>query len=770
MQEELPRGFLVKMAREYGLTSLEEDAFVETFYGSTSDAVIIKILGISLSAYRARMRNIYVKFSYSDGGRGKRDRLKYFLCQKYSQETPDINIRLSEENLDSLVNELNDRLEDKLLNECGSMRVLNMTSPLELSSIFTEVNVLEQVSRNQRLKIDDLLKEIQANASADGFDRLGLGHRRAIQTISGLELVKQQDKLLIVGKPGAGKTTFLKHIALQCYKRKLFPNLIPIFITLKDFAEKEDSPSLLEYVIQELSTWKVHDYEIEGLFKERRVMLLLDGLDEVKSEDLHRVNHQIQSFANNFHGNRFILTCRVAAQEYVFENFTEVEVADFNDKQIETFTRNWFLQKETPEKGERFIERLRQNPRIQELATNPLLLTLLCLVFEDQADFPASRVELYKEGVYTLLRKWDTTRNIERGQIYQELSIDRKIGMLSNIAIQAFEQSKIFFCRETLAEFIANYIVNLPDKRKRRLPPYEMLRQGEVVLRAIEAQHGLFVERAYGIYSFSHLSFQEYFAAIAISSEYDLERLLPVFNQVRNKQWNEVFLLAVNMSLRADHLVKLMKQKTDEIVKDQSQFVDFLNWVNRKSEAIKVKRSKSFIRAFYFIYSFSREEVISPLNATAIHPDMDLDRSLLSILNALFRITTLPLKNLEILLMRENIGNDFKTLNQVVQVAEFTGKDSFLRGWQIHVESLEQLINHDISEQWRQSLHEAAVHLKTFLVEQRDIGHDWHFREEDIRILREYYNANQLLLDCLNGDCYVSFELQRQIKERLFCV
>ncbi|ASC72977.1 putative NTPase NACHT family protein [Halomicronema hongdechloris C2206] len=548
MQEEISQDFLVKLAREYGLTSLEEEAFVETFSSEITDQVIIKNLNISLSAYKARMGNVYVKFSFREGGRGKKERLRYFLQEQYHRENPNHPSRLSDIDTDAFVNELNERLREKIRNECSTMRVLDMTSPLELSSIFTEINVLEQVSRHRRLRIDDLLRDFQAKNDGNSLDRFGL-NRRIVKKISGIDYVQQQEKLLVIGKPGAGKTTFLKHIAIQCSERKLFPDHLPIFVVLKDFAEKNGSPSLLEYLIQDHDSWKVHGYEIEYLLKERRVLLLLDGLDEVRIEDLHRVNQQIQSFTENFHGNRFILTCRVAAQEYVFEQFTEVEVADFNEQQIQEFANHWFTHKQTPDKAARFLEKLQRNPRIQELATNPLLLTLLCLVFEEEADFPDSRAELYEEGINTLLRRWDASRNIERGQLYQELSVARKVGMLSHIALQAFEQSAIFFRKQTLADYIANYIVNLPGKRNRKLLPYEMERQGEIVLKSIEAQHGLFVERAYGIYSFSHLSFQEYFAAKAIASEYELERLQTVFEQVRNKQWNEVFLLAVNTGL-----------------------------------------------------------------------------------------------------------------------------------------------------------------------------------------------------------------------------
>ncbi|MDB9525548.1 NACHT domain-containing protein [Oscillatoria sp. CS-180] len=769
MQEELPKDFLVSMARKYGLTKLEEDAFVETFHSGRKDPVIIKILGLTLSAYRSRMGNVYTKFSFRDGGRGKRSRLHYFLCEEYQKANPNRSSNLGNVDIDGLVDELNDRLKDKIQNECGSMRVLAMTRPLELSNIFTEVNILEQVSRNQRLRVSDLLSAFQSGN--DDLNQLGLG-RHTVEKVSGLDYIQQEDKLLLLGRPGAGKTTFLKHIATQCNARKLFPNHLPIFIVLKHFAEADSQPSLLEYIIQEHAPWRINDYEIEGLLQERRLLLLLDGLDEVKVEDMHRVNQHIQSFTENFHGNRFLLTCRIAAQEYVFEQFTEVEIADFNEEQIEAFSRNWFAYKETPEKADSFLEKLQQNSRIQELATNPLLLTLLCLVFEVEADFPASRAELYSEGIYTLLRRWDASRNIERGQIYQELSVDRKIGLLSHIALKAFERSEIFFKKQTLATYIAEYIVHIPGRLRRKLLPYEMEAQAERVLRSIEAQHGLLVERAHGIYSFSHLSFQEYFAARAISYERNLEKIQLVFEQVKNKQWNEVFLLAVSMSPNADDLIVFMKQKIDIMLKDQSRLIDFFGWLKRKAFSSNAKMPQYFIRAFYFMYSISQEEVVSSVNSTPIHPEMDLDRALVSVINTSNKLLQMPTSTPEYAELCHKIELDLQATNRMVQQSSLSS-NSFRENWSQIVNALPHLVQSRMfgeNTEHLEDLRNWTKQLRNCVVTNRDIGHEWNFNSIQLNMLKEYYNASKLLMDCLSGDCYVSRTLQKQVRETLFVV
>jgi predicted NACHT family NTPase len=102
-----------------------------------------------------------------------------------------------------------------------------------------------------------------------------------------------------------------------------------------------------------------------------------------------------------------VITCRIAAREYTFENFTEVEVADFNKEQIAEFTGKWFKTNGDLQKAELMIGKLQDRRPVQELATNPLLLTLLCLIFGDGSDFPSNRSELYKEGLDVLLKKWD---------------------------------------------------------------------------------------------------------------------------------------------------------------------------------------------------------------------------------------------------------------------------------------------------------------------------------------------------------------------------
>jgi predicted NACHT family NTPase len=78
---------------------------------------------------------------------------------------------------------------------------------------------------------------------------------------------------------------------------------------------------------------------------------LLDGLDEVQETDHDRILQEIKDFTGQYRDCQFVMTCRIAAREYTFQHFTEVEVADFDEEQIAEFATKWFTAKQDPEKA-----------------------------------------------------------------------------------------------------------------------------------------------------------------------------------------------------------------------------------------------------------------------------------------------------------------------------------------------------------------------------------------------------------------------------------
>jgi len=457
--------------------------------------------------------------------------------------------------IDAMVQEMRDRIRPIIQERCGTMRVLDMAQPIGLGEIYTHVNILEKITARRGLNLEQLLAQV----SPEDFERFSLG-QIVEERVPGLEAVEQHNKLMILGKPGAGKTTFLKHLAIQCIGGQFQAERVPLFVTLKDFAEAEEQPDVLAYLntlipsageAQRATSKTVASVEaLQALLLEGRALILLDGLDEVRETDASRVLRQIQQFSERYASNAFVITCRIAAREYTFQKFTEVEVADFDDEQIADVSGKWFRSRHDEVKAKRFLEELETHPPIRNLASSPLLLTLLCLVFEDSGEFPSNRAELYQTGVDVLLKKWDVKRNIERDQVYKKLSLRRKEDLLSQIAYRTFEAGNYFFKQKDLERQIREFIEHLPgassDEQTLEL-------DSEAVLKSIEAQHGLFVERARGIYSFSHLTFHEYFAARDIKEKANLQ---PLTQNLTEKRWREVVLLTVGMVYPADELLR----------------------------------------------------------------------------------------------------------------------------------------------------------------------------------------------------------------------
>lgn len=768
----LPHDFLTQLAREYDLSTEQQEAFVSRFSNKGNDLSIAEYLHISHSAFRIRMSGVYKKFSIGGKGPGKIRRLHDFLIQKYRASHPVPDIGGNDLDIDALVQEIRQKITPTVQKQCGTMKVLDMTQPIGLKDIYTNVNILEKITGRRRLALNKLLQDFDPNS--EEFDRYGLGQITE-QQVPGLEAVKLYDKLLVLGKPGAGKTTFLKYLAIQCAKSQVLTQQVPIFIALKQFAETQNQPELTTYINQIFSDCGVTEAQAIEIISRGKGLILLDGLDEVREEDAERVLNQIQNFTEQYHNNYFVITCRIAAREYTFEKFTEVEVADFNQQQIHTFVSKWFQSKQM-DLADYFIEQLETNKSIKELATNPLLLTLLCIEFEDSGEFAANRAELYSRAIHTLLRKWDTKRWIVRQQVYQKLSVQRKEDLLSEVAFITFKRGDYFFKQRDVEQYIADYIRNLPDAKT---DPEALLLDSEVVLKSIEAQHGLLVERARGIYSFSHLTFQEYFTARKTIAKADLEELV---NHITEKRWREVFLLTVSMMQDASELIQIMKSKIDELAASDETIQQFLHWVNQKSNSVDVSYKPAAVRAFFLyrelaLYRNFYQDLSFALNLyqdlyrelslslyqelaldLALYRDLSLSLSLSLALDLnLYRDLSLSLElNLDLNLYRDlsrgrilvpELENLLQQLKEQLPNLE-EDKEQFKQWWKLN------------GKTWTEQL-------RAVMIKYRNIGHDWQFNKQQKELLEQYYDANQLLVDCFNSDCYLKQKVRQEIEDTL---
>ena len=657
---------------------------------------------------------------------------------------------VSGEDLETLVQSIKQQGQASIQTQCSTIRVLDMSQPIALRDIYTRINILERISGRRRISLDELLKEL-AEAPLDRPLLRNVSETR----VDGLEAVKRFDKLIVLGRPGAGKTTFLKYLALQCSLGEFQAQRVPMFIPIKDFAEMPTRSGLLDYINQQIASYGNSSLRVaDSLLQNGRMLILLDGLDEIKEQDSKWVVQEVQRFSMQYPLNQFVMTCRLATHEYTFEKFTEVEVADFNQEQVAAFVYHWFASK-NPVLGDWVIEKLQSpdNRSMRELATNPLLLTLLCLIFEDCGESPLNRCELYKEGLEILLKKWDSKRNIEREQVYRKLSLQHKEALLSHIAWLTFNRGDYFFSQSELKRQISNYLSRLSDAEVLLKPGHF---DSEAVLKSIEAQHGILVERARGIYSFSHLSFHEYFAARELvdsatpeALETSLKSLVKHLNDPR---WREVFLLTAGMMHQPTQLLTLMKQQINHLLGQDFQIQQCILWVNRKSASISALHQPLVLRAFYLDLEMARllnSDRLLNLSlrlesslTRQLNPEMALDLALDRALSLTSQITSIV----------DPVGAMTRVLSRAIARAGNLdpGKTSTL------TDCLQRLRNQlpeptTFNGWWHEHGQTWTEQLRMTLISCRDLGHDWRFNPLQMQKLKQYYAACGLLIDCLNS-------------------
>lgn len=664
----------------------------------------------------------------------------------------------------SLVQAARHHIAPTLRANCGTIKILDMTQDVALGAVYTAVNLLEDLSKNDRRWLQDLTP---ADLEASGVPNA----KR--QRTEGLEAVNNHLRLLVYGKPGAGKTTFLKHLAFQCMEGHLRPSHVPLFVALRTFADT--GKPLAEYLTAELGPHS-------GALLVNHSFLLLDGLDEVKDQDFSRVRGQIEDFATRHATVPIVMTCRIAAREHNFSHFRDVEMADFDEEQIKAFSTNWFAARHKPELHERFLSRLESNSRLKELANKPLLLTFLCYVFENGGDFEGSRSQLYEDGFKVLLQKWDASRTIERRRA---LPLEDFTRLLEEIAYANFAlpERRIFFREADLDRQIAEYLQSRPRENS---PSAELVRSDAV------SQFGLLDLRAHRTYAFSHLSFQEFLTARHLASSHSL--IDQHVHCLAEGSWHEVWLLLSNQ-LNPNHLLPRLQTHLNAWLKDDPRLQEFLSWVERKAAGSPGAVRHPALRALYahlgllnlegnvtdaldrarrgalararrgaLALAVDWELSLARTLVRALDRDLyiDLDRDLYIDLNRKLDLDFNRNPDLEFTFaLALDCDRAFALDCALARALDFAPNVDLSRYFARVVDlagdldlsptlfaGLKQLSS-EIQTNSREAT-QWATNLRRLMIEHRDIGHTWNFPLALVELLRRYLTANQTLVHCLN--------------------
>ena len=274
--------FLTDLARKYELSTDQENVFLLWFRENKNNQQIAENLNVSADSIRSRKTWIFKKFSIGGNGANKEKVLRNWLESEERKQNVKADLQPND-NLELLVQEVKQKIAADVTDRCGTMRVLDMTQPVDLDRIYTDVNIIKDVIGRRRIGYDEVMEV----CTREHFDRFLVGTIK--ERVAGFEAVEEFQKLVVLGKPGAGKTTFMKYLAMSCLGNRFHGELVPIFVTLKAYAEERGQPSLENYIVTEFQKRDVSLDVVMRLLKEGRALILLDGLDEVKKEDDRRV-------------------------------------------------------------------------------------------------------------------------------------------------------------------------------------------------------------------------------------------------------------------------------------------------------------------------------------------------------------------------------------------------------------------------------------------------------------------------------------------------
>lgn len=494
-----------------------------------------------------------------------------------------------------------DGIEDSL----GKIQIMGMSDPRRLTNLYIALKVLPQLRKHEKVDEDKILtwkkqkrnlitetaitslnkREVRRTIEELGYkdlltseneweiNQLNLTVEKEEEQhypkelvahgLSAIDLIDENDKIAILGQPGSGKTTFLKYLALAYSGFTKIPfiiePLLPVFVPLRELKRIEKpKPTvdwLLSFVISCASEISGQSFEIEWLkeyLKTKNCLILLDGVDEIDPESIADVMQSINAFCRKYRGNKFVVTCRSAVFNYNLEGFKICEIADFNEEDIKSFLIQWFQSDD--DKISDIISYINGSRASKELCKTPLLLTMVCILYEYNQNIPNNRYELYDTCVDALFFRWDSFRYIKRPSLTRGLGHRRKKMILSRIARSTFDDDIYHFKQDVLEAMLKKELTrsNLTD-----IDPQSLLDE-------LEAQNGLFIQRALNVYSFSHLTFQEFFTAIAYHEESAQEDLLT--KAINEPRYREVFLMFIEMSYQPDEICLALAKHIKECI------------------------------------------------------------------------------------------------------------------------------------------------------------------------------------------------------------
>jgi formylglycine-generating enzyme required for sulfatase activity len=235
------------------------------------------------------------------------------------------------------------------------------------------------------------------------FERLvehGYGPRTEVRREPVADLrtaIRDHRRVILLGDPGSGKTTTLWQLTYAYAEAaKADPRApLPVFVRLGDYTTEA---SFADYLSRQLGPLAPY---VEPYRASRRLILLLDGLNEMPQASYAERVARIQEALDRYVGETVVVTCRPLDYVVKLKRLQKIEVAPLDEDRIQTFLHQ-YLGKTA---GARLLERMRtRHPSLLAMGRNPYLLLMTAQVYVGAgARLPTNRAQMFGAFVNTLL-------------------------------------------------------------------------------------------------------------------------------------------------------------------------------------------------------------------------------------------------------------------------------------------------------------------------------------------------------------------------------
>ena len=337
-------------------------------------------------------------------------------------------------------------------------------------------------------------------------------------------------RTVILGDPGAGKSSLLQYLALNWAEKELSQRVLlplPLLIELRIYARDKDEKkckNILEFFHQGNLICHLNQLALDDKLKKGQALVLFDGLDEVFNPQLREeIVTDIKRFSIQYPQVQIIVTSRwlgYKAEELNHAGFDHFMIQDLDKDQIEDFIKRWHdlafeNRDDKTQKQERLQKAIKESKAIRQLAGNPLLLTMMAILNRTQ-ELPRDRSKLYEKASEVLLHQWDF--ETKEGLIDPELkkylyNIDlrdkRDILRLVASAMQAGEKGLAanLIYKEELENVLTQYLERT-EINKRVASDLT-----DLIIKQLRYRNFILCSLGGNAFAFVHRTFLEYFCA-----------------------------------------------------------------------------------------------------------------------------------------------------------------------------------------------------------------------------------------------------------------